>query len=915
MKYTSVSRVIVILICILIQSDSKAQILANGDAAFWFSGNPNSVRAFQADSWGNTFTSMSTNGSIETADGAVIPGNGAFVKHNKHGDFEWANTGMSYSDIRIDDINSIFVSGYHSTGGLPAYINVNSDYNFTDFVAKLLPNGDYDWIVKFPGLPRIYEMNNGNLAFAVIFDPSNGNNFGYLGTELLQPGGPRLIYGELDANGNVLWRNINQSIASNFTIDGCAQNNGKFYFHGYYRDDMDFGSINLDLGNLCTNGGWTSYQEVDSYLAEVDMAAQDFSAVIKLEQLRIRDMSFDNNNRIYFGVHHNWYTCQDQAIVQGHVIPSPVAREAYIIRLNEDLSYSGMHDICGPSTTDDALLYIQDIEVRDDRVFAIGVLGGNGTQMSFYPGGTNIATSPSIYVLGVDSNMDYYHSSIIPQTNPMPLTVDSEMFMDSYSDHVTILAEADSPSNPMGQNSNMHFIGSYLSNPNEISGRAYKDMNQSGTYDAGDIPIAGSVVESIPPSYMSVTLPNGMYQMFVDTGQYELQIPTVPTYYTRQPTSAVLDFPGYGISTVQDLTLIPVPGGNDIRVNLIELAPVVVSDIARCKILVTNDGTFAENGTVKLYPLNYSLPIGQTTTSPVMYQGAGFLGYDFTNLTPGDTFSIEVSNQVPISFLQILNQTSLTTAEVTIQSTDVDTTNNTSFIYATVLSGYDPNIKRVDRKDSINVNSLSSFEYLYYTVYFQNEGNYPAENIIVNDEISNHLNLSSFELIDYSHDMVVEIDDRQVSFLFEEIFLPSVSADSLGSIGHIHYRIKKNNNLIVGDTILNQAYIYFDQNPAIITNFTSNYIVDHLLIKEIDVVSKDLANIYPNPFSNELVVELKEIEDAQIQLLDFYGKVVRQENYTSMQMKVIDLTELVAGPYFLTVQTESGMGVYRVVKK
>jgi uncharacterized repeat protein (TIGR01451 family) len=126
-------------------------------------------------------------------------------------------------------------------------------------------------------------------------------------------------------------------------------------------------------------------------------------------------------------------------------------------------------------------------------------------------------------------------------------------------------------------------------------------------------------------------------------------------------------------------------------------------------------------------------------------------------------------------------------------------------------------------KEVYPVNVLPGYDdWFTYTIHFQNTGNAPAFNIRLRDTLDNNLDLSTFEMLGYSHPALVSINENVLTVRFNNIMLPDSTTDYQGSMGYFQYRIKPLSNLPLGTQIENTAYIYFDYNAPIVTNTTQN---------------------------------------------------------------------------------------------
>lgn len=147
-----------------------------------------------------------------------------------------------------------------------------------------------------------------------------------------------------------------------------------------------------------------------------------------------------------------------------------------------------------------------------------------------------------------------------------------------------------------------------------------------------------------------------------------------------------------------------------------------------------------------------------------------------------------------------------------------------------VRCSYDPNDKAsvyngASLDSMVLINDTAEFT---YTIRFQNYGNDDAYRVVVRDTLSKQLDLSSFEFESASHEnLKVNIDSatREVVFDFYTITLPPKSVSELGSQGYIVYTVKPNKGLKHNTMVRNTARIFFDFNPAVVTNTTLNTMV------------------------------------------------------------------------------------------
>jgi len=185
-------------------------------------------------------------------------------------------------------------------------------------------------------------------------------------------------------------------------------------------------------------------------------------------------------------------------------------------------------------------------------------------------------------------------------------------------------------------------------------------------------------------------------------------------------------------------------------------------------------------------------------------------------------------------------------------------------------------------------------DWLTYTIYFQNLGNAPAFNIRILDTLDNNLNLETFQIVGFSHANNATLNNGILTFRFPNIMLPDSASNPEGSIGFIQYRIKPISNLPVGTQIQNTAHIYFDYNPAIVTNTTVNEYVT-----TVNTGAKNIENelrISPNP-SNGIFYIGSTTKVKSLEVFDCVGNSIIQKNNTNN----FDLSNFSSGIYFVRV--------------
>lgn len=140
------------------------------------------------------------------------------------------------------------------------------------------------------------------------------------------------------------------------------------------------------------------------------------------------------------------------------------------------------------------------------------------------------------------------------------------------------------------------------------------------------------------------------------------------------------------------------------------------------------------------------------------------------------------------------------------------------------LCSHDPNDKAVTPHGCGPQGLIPANTDLTYVVQFQNTGTGPASQVVIRDTLHTNLDLSSFQMLASSHPYSLFVNGRQLIWTFTGINLPPASLDEPGSHGFVEFKVKQNADLSPGSVITNQAAIYFDANPVVLTVVTTNTI-------------------------------------------------------------------------------------------
>jgi uncharacterized repeat protein (TIGR01451 family) len=214
--------------------------------------------------------------------------------------------------------------------------------------------------------------------------------------------------------------------------------------------------------------------------------------------------------------------------------------------------------------------------------------------------------------------------------------------------------------------------------------------------------------------------------------------------------------------------------------------------------------------------------------------------------------------------------------------------------------------------EQILFSSFSANDYLTYTIRFENTGTASAINVRVNDVLDSRLDENSIKMETASHNYVMDRMGNNLTWKFDNIELPATAANAIASKGYIQFKIKPKPGFAVGDIIPNTASIYFDYNPAIITNTFHTQFVAQLSVGQFE---NGNFVFYPNPTSDFVTISLKNTENfiSSIVVYDVVGKLILEiKPNTSIATETVNLSSVNPGIYFIEVTTDANL---KVVKK
>lgn len=363
-----------------------------------------------------------------------------------------------------------------------------------------------------------------------------------------------------------------------------------------------------------------------------------------------------------------------------------------------------------------------------------------------------------------------------------------------------------------------------------INGKVYTDNNFNCLPDANEIKLSNIKLNLFQNGILeqqTCTGGEGLYSFEADTGSYTYIIDTVDLpiivscpsngfqFSVISPTNLADDNMNFGVNCKT---------GFDIGINAIvrtsgEFRPAhyatvnfKAGDISNyyglhCSNGITGTVTVIINGPATyISPANGSLtPIvnGDTLSYSITDFGAVNFNSDFTIVIQTDTTAV-------------IGDTICFNVNITPAIGDNNTSNNNLQHCFQVVNSYDPNEKEVYPINNIVLPDNK----LTYTIHYQNTGTTSAENICIVDTLDANIDASTFKLLAYDHEALIQIKDNVVQFIFKHINLPDSTTNEPDSHGYIQFsaQLKDSLTIPIGGTVHNTSYIYFDFNTPVQTN-------------------------------------------------------------------------------------------------
>ncbi|WP_417354091.1 BspA family leucine-rich repeat surface protein [Flavobacterium sp.] len=443
---------------------------------------------------------------------------------------------------------------------------------------------------------------------------------------------------------------------------------------------------------------------------------------------------------------------------------------------------------------------------------------------------------------------------------------------------------------------------------NNIAGNIIFDETNNGC-DTEDPKANNFLVTANDGNFTYSTISsNGEYDLSVMEGSYTIQLLNLPDYYTATPATATIEIIGLDNEEELNFCLTANEQVADLNITVLPLNEARPGFASQYRLLVHNIGTQTINDVYASFSYNEEIQQFSEASEETSSATGNELTFSLGSISPFESKFVDITMETfappTVEGGEIISFNATVTP-----NTNDNTPNDNNFSFnQPVVNSFDPNDKRVVQGEEIYIEEAG--EYLDYIIRFQNTGSASAITVRIEDVLHENLDWNTFTPITASHNYRVEITDgNQVSFIFNDIYLPHEDADEEGSHGFVAYKIKPVQDIEIGDMITGTAGIYFDYNLPIITNSANTEVIELLGLNDFSLSS---ISVYPNPAKS--ILNIQTDGNTIIEGINIYNIEGREILNLKGQTETINIQNLSEGVYFMNIQTNKGISKHKLIK-
>ena len=445
---------------------------------------------------------------------------------------------------------------------------------------------------------------------------------------------------------------------------------------------------------------------------------------------------------------------------------------------------------------------------------------------------------------------------------------------------------------------------SLLEADNWISGRVFVDLNNNTVFDSNE-PRASNMHLTLtkPSGEISdiYTNSNGYYYASGGDGVNVLTYNSNNQYITTNNEYSVTF-----TSNLSEIIYHNIPvqlNPNYVDIEVIAFNSQIIAGFSNfSQFSVKNNGLLVENLVLSVnIPDNFQLSSSNTTGS----LNGNTYTWDIQSLSTLEILNFTLVYDIPPPPTFMPGDSVIFSGNVTVLPNEANIVNNSFSYIDPIFSSYDPNDKTMMNGRFLTPSQANIGNPFTYRIRFQNTGNFPAQFIHVRDTLETGFDASTLKLLSTSHEVAMSVqNERYIDWYFPNIQLPDSLSDPEGSQGYILFTVNPILPLSLGDQLENTAHIYFDFNPAIITNTEITKIAEPLSIKNFEKLNLELHQL-----NNQLVLSGDLSSLKSVELFSVSGQEIQRWN---TDFSALHLNNQTPGIYFVKCSTAKSQKVFKV---
>ena len=232
-----------------------------------------------------------------------------------------------------------------------------------------------------------------------------------------------------------------------------------------------------------------------------------------------------------------------------------------------------------------------------------------------------------------------------------------------------------------------------------------------------------------------------------------------------------------------------------------------------------------------------------------------------------------------------------------------------------VRTSFDPNEISAVPEGVQNEHFIPKDTEIEYTIRFQNTGNDTAFVVRLLNTLPDALDKTTLKIGASSHPMTYSLKGNGVlEFLYTNILLPDSTTNEAKSHGFVRYKIRTKSNVVAGQTIDNQANIYFDVNAPVATNTYRHTIAADVAsvffsLSEVVTNRNYTVRVVPNPMRDAALLEIIANEDIQhsvkiFTLYNVFGQAITTQTFNDNTL-LLQRENMPSGCYIYTINIDN----------